>query len=144
MPDPAPLILYIFDVDMNSVSLAWSKESPVIEALENFTLLIRYSSSIDMITLNNSYYIFTAPEGSRPCEIYNFSVTATYIGATYTGDGCSVPSQVISMMLPLLPNITQLDSSLDYSLEKDPVGVGLSVSFEVCALILAYNVMFET
>ena len=67
-----------------------------------------------------STFMFTAPEDAPPCEVYNFSVTATYVGATYTGAGCSVPSPVLSTMLPSLPDIKKIESSLSYAvaLEK--------------------------
>ena len=74
-------------------------------------------SSTQVISLNDSnYYYFTAPEDAPLCEVYNFSVTATYVGATYTGAGCSIPSPVLSRMLPSLPNVDELESSLSYSL----------------------------
>jgi hypothetical protein len=47
--------------------------------------------------LNESHYHFTAPEGAPPCEVYNFSVTATYVGATYTGAGCSLPLETLML-----------------------------------------------
>ena len=61
-------------------------------------------------------------EDAPPCEVYNFSVTATYVGTTYTGAGCSVPSSKISKVLPSLPNPTTLKSSLNYTLEKETTG----------------------
>ena len=79
-------------------------------------------------------FVFQAPEGALPCEVYNFTVTGAYdnVGATYTGDGCSVPSPVLSIMLPSLPNISGIDSSLHYMLEKtSTMGFVLRVSFTV-------------
>ena len=83
------------------------------------------------MSLNESYYHFTAPEGAPLCEVYNFSVTATYVGATYTGSGCSVPSNTIEMMLPSLPNIARLEISLVYSLVQSSKQFILNISFEV-------------
>ena len=81
------------------------------------------------------FYVVTAPDPERtpPCEVYNFSVTATYVGATYTGAGCSVPSPAFSRMLPSLPDISQLESTLKYSIssDHDSEGVTLNVSFMV-------------
>ena len=116
---------------------AWSGES---QSLANFTLKISSGLKFNSleIQLNESYYYFTAPEGAPSCEVYNFSVTATYVGATYTGAGCSVNSPVLSTMLPSLPNISQLESSLGYALKKKSTGFALYISFEVC--IHAYNV----
>ena len=96
-----------------------------------FLLTISHGSSSDNVSLNDSYYHFTAPEGAPPCEVYNFSVTATYVGATYTGVGCSVPSNAIEMMLPSLPNIARLESSLTYSLVQNSKQFILNISFVV-------------
>ena len=98
---------------------------------QTFSLTISHGSTSQVISLNDSFYYFTAPEDAPPCEVYNFSVTATYVGATYTGAGCSVPSPVISTMLPSLPDIRRLNSSLNHSLDKVSGDVTLSVYFEV-------------
>ena len=83
--------------------------------------------------VDEPYYYFIAPNNAPPCEVYNFYVTATYVGATYTGAGCSVPSSVISRMLPSLPDVDEVESSLRYSLTKHPErGIVLWVSFMVC------------
>ena len=74
--------------------------------------------------------VFTAPEGAPPCEVYNFSITAINdtVGITYAGAGCS---QVLSTMIPSPPNISRLEASLSYSLEKRLGKVFLNVSFQV-------------
>ena len=88
------------------------------------------------VQLNESHndIVFTAPQGAPPCEVYNFSVSATYVGATYTGDGCSVPSPVLSRMLPSLPDIENLESSLSHSLEKISETVTLQTTFLVLTI----------
>ena len=118
-----------------SINLTWSQESTLeVDAPRQlFSLKINYGSNIRVVSLNESYYNFIAPEGAPPCQVYNFSITATYIGATYTGAGCSVPSPVINTMLPSLPDTNQVESSLSYLLTKQPDGnlmlhVSLSVS----------------
>ena len=90
------------------------------------------------MSLLQSNYVFTAPDNAPPCEVYNFSVTATPVGATYTGDGCttSVSSPVLSRMLPSLPDISMLEASLKHSLEKLQSGkflldVSFTVSIEI-------------
>ena len=94
---------------------------------------------MESFQLHDPYSLFTAPEGAQPCEVYNFSVAAAYVGATYIGDGCSVPSPVYSRMLPSLPNISRLESSLNYSLEKNSSeGVALRVTFVVSCEFLMY------
>ena len=112
-----PLIWEISAVDDKLlINISWSLDST--QFLSTFTihtgcdmsriylLTISHGSSSQVISLNESSYNFTAPEGTPPCEVYNFSVTATksYVGATYTGAGCSVPSPVLSSMLPSLPD----------------------------------------
>ena len=116
-----------------ALNISWNQKAPVADVEQIFFLTISHGSSSEVITVNRSYYYFTAPEGASPCEVYNFSVTAIYDidSATYTGDGCSVPSPVLIAMLPSLPNITRLKASLDYSLDKQPLGFDLSVFFEV-------------
>ena len=118
---------------MNMIRLEWSQESLVPYAMQIFSLTISHGSSSQEISgLAESYYDFTVPEGAPPCEVYNFSLTATYVGDTYTGVGCSVPSPVLSTMLPSLPDISPLESSLDFVLEKRSTDLVIKVSFEVC------------
>ena len=128
--DPTPLTLKVLDVGVRSVNLTW--DLSVGGAAQSFLLTISHGSSSDNMSLNESYYHFIAPEGAPPCEVYNFSVTATYVGATYTGVGCRVPSPVISTMLPSLPNIGRLEYSLMYSLVQNSEKYILNnISFEV-------------
>ena len=121
------------DAGVNMIRLEWRQESLVPDSMQTFSLTVSHgSSSQDTLGLIESTYHFTASESAPPCEVYNFSVTATYVGATYTGAGCSVPSPVLSTMLPSLPNISQLESSLDFVLEKRSTDFIIEVSFEVC------------
>ena len=93
-----------------------------------YTLLVT-SSNIQpqILRTHESSLVFSAPEGALPCEAYNFSVTANYVGATYTGANCSIPEQVLNRMLPSLPDIGNIVPSL----EKTFDGVILKVSLEV-------------
>ena len=119
--------LIVNDYNLRSVNISWSP----LHGYYVYTLTVTssgiLSQSFPLDTPYLSYFTFTAPEGAPPCEVYNFSVTATYdiVGATYTGAGCSVPSPVLSRMLPSLPNVTKLESSLDYSLELKSGGITL-------------------
>ena len=124
------------DADVSFINLTW--DLSVGDEAQIFLLTIGHGSTSDTMSLNESYYYFTAPEGAPPCEVYNFSVTATYVGATYTGAGCSVPSPVLSTMLPSLPIIDRLESSFNYVLSKKSSGLSLQVSFEVSAHIYNY------
>ena len=85
------------------------------------------------VQLYEPHFEFTAPDGAPSCEVYNFSVTATYDGARYTGPGCSEPSSIQSM-LPSLPDTKRLESLLKYSLMKRIMLVTLNVSINVSCL----------
>ena len=117
------------DYNLRSVNISWSP----LHGYYVYTLTVTssgiLSQSFSLDTPYLSYFTFTAPEDAPPCEVYNFSVTATYdiVGATYTGAGCSVPSPVLSRMLPSLPNVAKLESSLDYSLELKSGGITLKL-----------------
>ena len=120
------------DAGVNMIRLEWSQELLVPYAMQTFSLTVSHGSSSQEISgLTESYYNFTGPEGAPPCEVYNFSLTATYVGATFTGAGCSVPSPVLRTMLPSLPDISPLESSLDFVLEKRSTDFVITVSFEV-------------
>ena len=97
-----------------------------------------------ILQLDQPYYVFTASEDAPPSEVYNFSVTATYVSATYTGAGCSVPSPLLSRMLPSLPDIQTVESSIEYSLEKSSdSSIVLNVSFMVSCCDIIRNMKFR-
>ena len=135
--EPARLVWKDVDMTTNGINISWTQESSDWLAgspytAQAYSLTISYGSSSQVIPLNESFYYFTVPDGAPPCEVYNFSVITTYVGATYIGDDCSAPSKVLSRMLPPLPDIDQVESSLSYSLTKHPKkGIILRVSFEV-------------
>ena len=126
-------------MDTSSINVSWS-QSPTLEVERSiaehydFSLTISYGSTIDTIFVNETnFYLFTAPDDAPPCQVYNFSVTATPVGATYTGGGCSAPSPVLSVVLPPpLPDTESITSSLQYSIAKRGDGrTILQVSFLV-------------
>ena len=102
---------------------------------ENYTLKVMSSDTqLQVIQQNETGYLYNAPKGAKPCEFYNFSVTATYVGtmATYTGADCNVHSEVLNIMLPSLPDIARIESSLEYVLKKrSTMEYELQVSFVV-------------
>ena len=104
-------------------------------------LTIVDSTNQQWVTPQESYYIFTAPEGAPPCEVYNFSVTATYVAdnVTYAGAGCCVPSPVLSTMLPSLPDLSNLHSFHSFSLEKVTGEIILTVYFQVNDFLLTVS-----
>ena len=129
------------DIGIQTVNISWSPlsipHSLMIQDI-NQTYTLTVTSSNTQPQMLQSYQpfmyniLFAAHKGAPPCEIYNFSVTATYGGATYTGAACSVPSPVLSRMLPSLPDNRRLESSLEYSLEKEPDrNIILNASFMV-------------
>ena len=121
-----------------SVNLSWTSGPETVEHMEqgikvNYSLKIATNSGIipsQSRQIQEPFYVFTALDNdASPCEVYNFSVTATY-----TGTGCSVPSPVFTTMLLSLPNISRLESSVKYSLKKKLTlsgGVILRVMFMV-------------
>ena len=129
----------------NAINISWSEDStpPDVAQTFNVTIITSDGSIIDtVIDLTENYYFFSAPNDALPCEVYNFSVTATPVGATYTGDGCSVPSPVFSRMLPSLPDISSLESSLNTTLVlTSSIGAGfqLEVTFLVRYALIKIN-----
>ena len=114
--------LNAYDVHVQAVNIQW--RSPCTETIkEKYILSVSSRNSLPQtLLLNESCYEFSAPEIDQPCEVYNFSVTTTYVGATYTGGGCSLSTLVLSKMLPSLPDTAKFESSLTYSLEKQVLG----------------------
>ena len=134
--EPTSVTVTVTDISLKTVNISWSPPYPPSQDIHNMNYNLSVTSSntrSQNIPIRESYTydVFRANSDAPPCEVYNFSVTATYVGATYTGDGCSVPSPVISRMLPSLPDIEILESSLNYSLEKLSNGVVLTTTFQV-------------
>ena len=69
---------------------------------------------------------------TQRCEVYNLSITAFYDGAIFTnGNGCSVSSHELNnVMLPSLADIRGLESSLNYSVAKQPAGEGVVLNMK--------------
>ena len=131
-----PISLKKHDVHLRTTNISWNSVQLIPGVVLNFyTLSIAISTYIVPLReqLQDTNIIFTAPEGAPLCEVYNFSVTATYdiIGTTYTGMGCSISSSVLSTMLPTLPKIDKLEPTLNYSLEKALNRIILTTNFQV-------------
>ena len=137
--EPAPLTLEVEGMNENSINMSWRQKTVPSGAVQTFSLTISSGSSRQVHSLNEPYFHFTAPEDAPPCEVYNFSVIGTYFGATYTGADCSVPSRVLSQVVPSLPNVSNLESSLQYSLAKQSGELNFKVSFKV-SLILNHSI----
>ena len=129
------------DIRLQTVNVSWGFQSQSI-----YTLTILNSRKTQPQTqihqLHQHHFVFNAPEGAPPCEVYNFSVIATYVGATYTGAGCSVLSPVLSRMLPSLPDKMRFESSLKHSLEKHNSSISLKISIKVfCTIIIRPSII---
>ena len=124
----------VSDTGVQTVNVSW-RLSPSIAAAASvilvFSLTVNYGSHVKVATLNEPYYNFSAPKGASSCEVYNFTVTATYVGATYTGTDCPFIGTSLNRMLPSLPDTWRLNSSLQYTLAKGSGGLNLNISFEV-------------
>ena len=134
--EPFSLILDFSDVnDSQSAIISWNAandSSLTPDGSLTYSLTVTSTNTQNQVFKSQaSHYVFSALEDSPPCEVYNFSVTATYVGATYTGAGCSVPSSVLSRMLPSLPDISRLHSVQNVSVEKQLGEVIMSVYFQV-------------
>ena len=129
--EPIPVNLTAEDVHLQAVNITWTS----LNHNESYTLTVNSKNTQPRLyELRRPFFTFTAPEGAPPCEVYNFSVIAnsSYIGATYTGAGCGVPSTVLSLTLPSLPDKVGLESSLNYSLRKEDTNAVISrISIEV-------------
>ena len=119
------------DVDAQEHMSALSRTENIPQT---FDVLISHGPQTShVVSISNQHYmIFTAPDDAPPCEVYNFSVAATPVGATtYTGDGCSMPSAVLSITLPSLPDVSYVEKSLNCQLIKESVGWTIKLYFEV-------------
>ena len=133
------------DMDIQSINVSLGFSSMTSSQIdESWTYTLSSMTTGAMLQLSDTYHVFTAPDNAPPCEVYNFSVTATPVGATYTGDGCSVPSPVLSRMLPSLPDIDKLESSLNYSPIKAVNKAGtvtvLTATFIVSLILIQFCV----
>jgi hypothetical protein len=129
------------DVALLTANISWNSVQLIPGAVVNFYTFSVVSKSTlfapfrQELQGTNHSIIFTAPEDVPHCEVYNFSVTATYdiIGAAYTGASCSVTvsGSVLSTMLPTLPEVDDLESTLTHSLEKSLSGITMRINFMV-------------
>ena len=136
------------DLSIRSTNISWSfSPSEAIENAYTLTILNSTDSTVFFGELDHLFYVFSAPDNAPPCEVYNFSVTATPvgIGANYTGDGCSVSGSVLSRMLPSLPDIQALNNSIDFSLTKrtDEGNRGSTVYLNVKFMVSFLFIQFE-
>ena len=126
--------VYSEDIDIQRANISWNFPSLQVslsteDVNQTYTLTVTSSNTAQpqKLEFHQPYYVFTAPEGAPPCEVYNFSVTATYVGATYTGAGCSVSSPVLSRMLPSLADIGRINFSYTLVVIADEIKLNASI-----------------
>ena len=123
---------------IQAVTLSWIPSLSSKDINETYTLTAMSSGTRPQIVeQNETSYVFNGPEGFQPCELYNFSVTASLVGTTGTHivTGCSVPNEPITTMLPSLPNISRMESSVGYILLKKR----LTMEFELRVSFIVRN-----
>ena len=131
--EPAEFTLIVQEMFTNAINITWSSKTSAETSEYSFLLTINSSSISSPMTLvlHNTLYLFTASEHVPPCEVYNFSVTATHVGATYTGAGCSVSSPVLSTMLLSVPDIDKMEQTIQFTLAKLSGELIFNISYEV-------------
>ena len=131
------------DVDIQSINVSWSFSDMTYSQIgESWTYTLSSMTTGAMLQLTDTHHVFTAPNNALPCEVYNFSVTATPAGANYTGDGCSAPSPVLSRMLPSLPDIDKLESSLNYSLIKVANNADTAIIVSTATFFVSHPILY--
>jgi hypothetical protein len=121
------------DIGLQFINFSWSP----LHLNESYTLTVNSENTQPQLHESlESSFLFTAPDDAPPCEVYNFTATFDSVGATSGVVGCSV---VFSRMLPSLPNKQGLESSLNYSIEREDANtVSIVVSIKVSKLLLLF------
>ena len=121
-----------YNSGVQSVNVSWSELSDNYQPIENYTLIVQNTneSSRQTFTLNESFYIFISKEDNSSCAVFNFSVLTSFTSSIHSGS-CISESNAVQTMLPSLPNITFLESSINVSLARGVGSVILSVYFLV-------------
>ena len=127
-----PNISLRLDLGLQLINISWSPLH--LSMNESYTLTVNSENTRPQLHKSlESSFLFTAPDDAPPCEVYKFTATFDSIGAS-TGVGCSA---MLSRMLPSLPNKQGLESSLNYSTEReDDNTVSIVVSIKVSKLLL--------
>ena len=142
------LILYIYSIflyhieptltvseynsGVQSVNVSWSELSDNYQPIENYTLIVQNTneSSRQTFSLNESFYVFTSKEDNFSCAVFNFSLLTSFTSSIHSGN-CISESNAVQTILPSLPDITLLESSINVTLARGEGSFILSVSFLV-------------
>ncbi len=125
----SPTNITLIENGVSSIRMEWS--SPMIEGVNlKFILTVtnlNSSSSQPLVITNNTtqHYNFTMEGNPSSCDVYAFQITAL------NGAGASDSSEIITRSLPSLPDISQVEDSLQHSLVNTEDGIKLNVTFNV-------------
>ena len=124
--DPNPLASEITAMNEQHINILWINlvSSAAVGVYYNLTISHGSSSDSQLISLNESTYHFTVPEGAPPCEIYNFSITLAHANNVDVRTGCSI-------ILETILSRNHLDTDYDLWTEVDLLGELMHLSI-VC------------
>ncbi len=125
----SPTNITLIENGVNSLRVEWS--SPIIEGVNlQFILTVTNlnSSSSQPLVIPNittQHYNFAMEGDPSSCDVYAFQITAL------NDAGASDPSEIITRSFPSLPDISQVEDSLQHSLVNTEDGIKLNVTFNV-------------
>ena len=125
-------------LSLNSLNISWSLQL-TLALSPTYTLVVNSSTVNQSWKLNRTHTVFTSPTAAPPCEIYNFSVTASYdkIGTTYSGAECCVPTSLYDRMVPSAPRFNNIETFPNHSLTNNGYGnLSLAVHFKVSYIFI--------
>ncbi len=128
-PPSSPTNLTARENGVGSIRISWLSfpiENVSVWFTLNATNLDDTSSeSIIISGISQQHYIFTPTGGGNTsCDVYTFQITAL------NDAGTSDPSEIITRSLPSLPDISQVEDSLQHSLVNTEDGITLNVTFD--------------
>ncbi len=129
-PPSSPTNLAARENGVGSIGISWLSlpiENVSVWFTLNTTNLDDTSSeSIIISGISQQHYIFTPTGGGNTsCGVYTFQITAL------NDAGASDPSEIFTRSLPSLPDISQVEDSLQHSLVNTEDGITLNVTFDV-------------
>ena len=120
VPQP-PTNITLDPLSSGAVNVSWQPNTT--DVITSFILTVTVSSISYVYTTNDTFYILSP--NSSPCETYKLNVSARNDG------GLSAPSEVVTSHLPLLPDVSLVESSLQHTVIKRESGVTVSITHQV-------------
>jgi hypothetical protein len=122
------------DIGLQFINFSWSP----LHLNESYTLTVNSENTQPQLHESlESSFLFIASDDAPPCEVYGFNATFDSVGATALTSGVAGCSVVFSRMIPSLPNKQGLESSLNYSIEREDANtVSIVISIKVSKLLL--------